>query len=101
MGLIAYFMYILAHAKLMTFVSSPIPKPPSAASLILLLPFIEDVIVMIGPSILEDLYSLGPEAVRKVVEGTRFIVFGGTPLNVITGNALAAAGMKLSAGWGT
>ena len=97
----SYGMFMLAHANLVTFVSSPTPKPLSAASLLSHLPFIKGGIIATPPSILEDLHCLGPEAVKTVAEGTSSVIFAGAPLKAETGNALVAAGMKLIAAYGS
>jgi len=57
--------------------------------------------VFLTPSILEDLDNQGPDAVKAVAEGTRAVSYGGAPLNAATGNAMVAAGMNLTAAYGT
>ena len=100
MGMFAMGMFVAAHANLIIFVSSPTPKPPSAASLVAHVPFLKDGIVALPPSILEELYTLGPEAVKTVADGLHEIIFAGAPLQRAVGDALIAAGLKFVAGYG-
>jgi hypothetical protein len=96
-----YLIFVMAHANVVNFVSSPNPAPPSAASLVAHMPFIHGGMVVLPPSILEDLYSLGLEATTKVAEGASLVMFAGAPLKVEIGNALVAAGMKLTTAYGS
>ena len=100
MGMFSYGMFVPVHANLITFVTSPTPKPLSAASLVSHIPFIKDAIVALPPSILEDLLDLGPEAIKTVAEGTSMVIFAGAPLKKETGDALIAAGVKVTAAYG-
>jgi len=101
MGIICYGMFVLAHAHLITFVSSPSPKPASAAAILQYLSFLPGSVIFLPPSILEELHSLGREAVKTAVEGTRLILYGGAPLNVSVGNALSGAGLRFSTAYGS
>ena len=94
-------MFVPAHSNLITFVSSPNPKPPSASALVSYIPFLKGGIVTLPPSILEELYTLGPEAVKTVAEGLTSVIFAGAPLKRVIGDALIAAGVKLTPGYGS
>lgn len=101
MGMFTMVIFLTAHAYVVTFASSPIPKPASGAALLTYIPFIKGGIIAAPPSVLEELYTLGPDAVKTVVDGTSLVIFAGAPLKKAVGNALVTAGMKVVAGYGS
>ena len=94
-------MFVPAHANLVTFVSSTNPKPPSANALLSYIPFVKGGIVALPPSILVELYGLGPKAIKTVAEGLHTVIFAGAPLKPVVGNALIAAGIQLVSAYGS
>jgi hypothetical protein len=101
MGMFAYAMFAPAHANLITFVSSPTPRPPSAAAILRHLPFIQGAIIALPPSILEELHSLGPQAVKNFADGVGTALYAGAPLKTETGLALLAAGLRVLTAYGS
>jgi hypothetical protein len=98
--LIPCFEGVLADGYLLTFVSSPSLKPPSAEALLRHLPFIQGGIVNIPPSILEELHELGAVAVKAAADALAMIMYGGAPLKKEIGHSLIAAGLKIHNGYG-
>ncbi|KAF8496036.1 hypothetical protein JB92DRAFT_2991783 [Gautieria morchelliformis] len=101
LSIFANFQYLFADGYLVTFVTTPTPIPPSAAALIRYLPFIQGGIIVVPPSILQELYSLGPEAVKAVAGSITLAMFGGAPLKKEVGDSLVAAGLSIGTGYGS
>jgi hypothetical protein len=95
--MISSFMWSPAQGNLMNFVSSPAPQPASASSLLSHLLFNEGGIIVLPQYILEELHGLGSDAVKRVAERTRLILFADGPLKAAIGNPLVAGGMNLTA----
>ncbi|GJJ15517.1 putative secondary metabolism biosyntheticenzyme [Clathrus columnatus] len=62
---------------------------------------LQDSIVLTPPSLIEDLYQLGDEAVRSVANNVYQVLFVGAPLNKTVGDTLTAKGLNLSSGYGS
>jgi AMP-binding enzyme len=97
----AYLQHLLVDGYLVTFVTTPTPIPPSAAALVRYLPFIKGAIIVVPPSILQELYSLGPEAVKAAAGSLTLAMFGGAPLKKDVGDSLVAAGLSIGTGYGS
>jgi hypothetical protein len=97
----AYVQHLLADGYLLTFVTTPTPIPPSAAALIRYLPYIQGGIIVFPPSILHELYSLGPEAVKAAAGSITLAMYGGAPLKKDVGDALVAAGLSIGTVYGS
>lgn len=101
LGIFANVQFVLADGYLVTFISSPKPKPPSAGALLRYLSFLKGGIVVVPPSILEELHALGPEAVKAVGDSVLLAYFGGAPLKKEIGESLVAGGLRISTAYGS
>ncbi|KAF8461661.1 hypothetical protein JB92DRAFT_3137078 [Gautieria morchelliformis] len=101
MGICFCVQHLLADGYLITFASTPTFKPPSAAALIRYLPFISGGVIITPPSILDELHSLGPEAVKTAAGSLTLAMFGGAPMKKEVGNSLVAAGLSIGTAYGT
>lgn len=61
----------------------------------------ERVIVTGIPLILEQVFYLGPEAVKELARRTTLVVFGGAPLDKAIGDSLVAEGVQLRPTYGS
>ena len=101
LGVYANIQFVLAAGYLITFTSSPKPKPPSGAALVRYLPFLKGGLVALPPSILEELHALGPQAVKVAGDTLLLAYFGGAPLKKETGDSLVANGLKIATAYGS
>lgn len=88
-------MHALGQGNIITFVSSANPQPASASVLLRYIPYLQNGIIITLPSILEELYDIGPEAVKTVAQGSSAVLCAGAPLNTSTGDALVDLGLNV------
>jgi len=101
MGMFIMVMFPPVDSTLILFTESPRPQPASALTLIKYLPYLKGGVVSLPPSILEELWELGDEAISQVASHIWMVVFAGAALRKETGDGLVKKGVPLVAAYGS